>query len=240
MKIIDVIREKQADWYGKRQPVIAFLGDSITHGCFDLFLKNGKVETYVESEKAYHEKVKEIFRILYPDVPVITINAGISGDNAANGKTRLKRDVLSFNPDLVVVCYGANDSMNGADGLSNYVESLEKIFTDIRQSGAEVIFMTPSLRTDKLEVRFSEEIFNNIANEVADNENAGYLSMYADGARKLCGSYDVPVCDCHGIWQKLKDNDVNINVLLSNRINHPTEKMHWLFAYELVRTMFEA
>ena len=239
MKIIEVIKEKQADWYGKPQPVIAFLGDSVTHGCFDLFVKNGKIETYVQSEKAYHEKVKDIFRTLYPDVPINIVNGGISGDNATNGITRLKRDILFFNPHLVVVCYGLNDAMSGESGLDSYLNSLGGIFDTVRESGAEVIFMTPNLRTDTLDVRFNDELINECAKTVIKNEKSGILEKYINEARILCKNKNVPVCDCNRLWQMLKDNDVNINNLLSNRINHPTEKMHWLFAYELVKTMFE-
>lgn len=47
--------------------------------------------------------------ILYPEVPVNIVNAGISGDCAEGGLKRLERDVLSYNPDLIVVCYGLNE-----------------------------------------------------------------------------------------------------------------------------------
>ena len=70
------------------------------------------------------------------------------------------------------------------------------------------------------------------------NENDGWLEKYLDEAKRLCDEMNIPVCDCNKIWNMLKSNDVDINNLLSNRVNHPVEKMHWLFAYELVKTIF--
>ena len=117
MEIINKIKEKQKDLHGQRQPVIAFLGDSVTQGCFDLYIQDERWRPYTESNKAYHEKVREIFSMLYPTVPLQIINAGISGDCAKNAYKRLERDILSFSPDLVVVCFGLNDASFGADGI---------------------------------------------------------------------------------------------------------------------------
>ncbi len=237
MKIIEKIIKKQENLHESRQPVIAFLGDSVTQGCFELFVREGKIKPVTRSDCSYAAKVKEILEFLYPTVPINIINAGISGDSAYGGALRLERDVLSYNPDLVIVCFGLNDSSLEADGILRYKESLTKIFGEIRNIGAEVIFMTPSLKTDKVDVVI-EEAFNKIAEETAENERLGWLSKYIDEAKKICAEKNVPVCDCYKKWLTLRENSVNINHLLANRINHPVEKMHWLFAYELITTMF--
>lgn len=237
MKIIETIKNKQADWYGKRQPVIAFLGDSVTHGCFDVYAKNGTLQTTVNMPEGYHEKVKKILSILYPEVPVTIINAGISGDRADAGVDRLERDVLSYKPDLVVVCYGLNDAMKEQEGLELYKNSLTRIFSEVKNSGAEVTFMTPNLRTDKRELSRGE-ITDNAADTVIKNETEGWLESYLAAAREACAEQNVPVCDCNALWKAMKNGGVDINVILSNKINHPTEELHWLFAYELVRMMF--
>ena len=60
-----------------------------------------------------------------------------------------------------------------------------------------------------------------------------------EAARELCASMEIPVCDCYALWKKLADGGVNTTDLLSNYLNHPTREMNKMFAYELVRTMFE-
>jgi len=238
MKIIEKIIAKQEDFRGSRQPVIAFLGDSITQGCFELFIKDGKIKPATRPEDGYVQKVRKILEMLYPTVPLSIVNAGISGEAAYGGALRLQRDVLSYNPDLVIVCFGVNDSGLEADGISGYKEALSQIFDEIKAFGAEVIFMTPSLKTDKVDMLEGNEI-DEVAESVAKNEREGWLFKYVSEAKKICEEKNVPVCDCHKKWLTLRENKVDINNLLSNKINHPTEKMHWLFAYELVTTMFE-
>lgn len=236
MKILEKFIRKQKDYFSERTPTIAFFGDSVTHGCFEIFVKNEKVETVVDTKNGYHEKVRKIFNTLYPDVPVNIINAGISGDTADNAKERLGRDVLSFNPDLVIVCFGLNDAMSGAEGLTRYKNAIAEIFQNIKRTNAEVVFLTPNLMTEKQERPFGDKLLDGAAALVI--ENGKWLNKYLEEAKKEAKEQCVPVCDCNALWTELVKNGVNVNDLLSNRVNHPTRDMHWLFAYEIVKTIF--
>ncbi len=237
MKIIDKFVAKQNNYLSERTPTIAFFGDSVTHGCFEIYMKNGKLETVVDTKSAYHEKVRKIFNVLYPDVPINIINAGISGDTADNARDRLQRDVISYNPDLTIVCFGLNDAMKGFDGIELYKEALSDIFTRIKKADSDVIFMTPNLVTDTAEIPFGDEMLDDAVASVIDNRK--WFSEYIDAARVIASENNVPICDCNKIWIKLSECGVNINNLLSNRINHPTREMHMLFAYETVKTILE-
>ncbi len=81
MKIIEKIRDKNADNYGA--PVtIAFLGDSVTHGCFDCYTnEKGQVDTYFDATSAYPTRLWEMMHLLYTHGADNIINSGISGDN---------------------------------------------------------------------------------------------------------------------------------------------------------------
>lgn len=239
MKLIDRIIAKQSDWNGERQPTIAFLGDSVTQGCFEIYVKNDKVEPRTRSREAYCEKLRQIFAVLYPEVPINIINAGISGGRASGAVERLERDVLSYGPDLVVVCFGLNDAMSGRDGLEIYKDSLRQIFAKIQDAESDVIFMTPNMRTRIIEEKYSDEKLAEAAESVVQNEEDHWLDTYIYAARAVCREYGVSVCDCNRIWKSFARCGVNVNTLLSNRINHPTEELHWLFAYELARMIFD-
>ncbi len=238
MKILEKFTSKQNDYYIAGVPTIAFLGDSVTHGCFEIYVKNRKIETVVDPQSGYPEKLRTIFHNLYPDVPVNIINAGISGDTASNALNRLQRDVLNFNPDLVVVCFGLNDAMQGAAGLEVYQNALCEIFERLKSIHSEIIFMTPNLTSDKVEIPFSDTILDSAVSSVIENEREEWLNKYLESAKKVAENQNIPVCDCHAIWKILIKNGVNVNHLLSNRVNHPTRELHWLFAYELVKTIF--
>ena len=59
MKIIEKLAAKEHDMYGKPPVTIAFLGDSVTHGCFEVYRvgENG-LDTVFEAENSYSHKVK--------------------------------------------------------------------------------------------------------------------------------------------------------------------------------------
>ena len=103
MKLVEKLIEKQNDMYGKPPVTIAFLGDSVTHGCFECYMKKKDfIETVYEYKSAYSTRFREILNLLYPNVQVNVINSGISGDNAVRGASRIARDILPFNPDMVI------------------------------------------------------------------------------------------------------------------------------------------
>ena len=240
MKIIEKIKNKSDALYNHRQPVIAFTGDSVTQGCFELYVKEkGVVKTAVHSAECYAEVVKKIFALLFPTANITIVNAGISGNNAAGGAKRLKSDVLDFHPDLTVVCYGLNDSGQKQEGLEIYKDSLRKIFYDLKEAGSEVIFMTPNMCTDRVDYSIKEEEIKAAIEKVAATVNEGWLEKYIEEAKKVCEEENIPVCDCYSLWKTLKKGGVDITSILSNKGNHPVKEMHFMFAYELVRTMFE-
>ena len=72
---------------------------------------------------------------------------------------------------MVGVCFGLNDASFGEDGIDEYKNALESIFRDVREKDIELIFMTPNLRTEKLDMPRAIESFNQIAKNVAENEN---------------------------------------------------------------------
>ncbi|MBE7053223.1 MAG: GDSL family lipase [Ruminococcaceae bacterium] len=238
MRIIEKLNEKNNNLHSIRQPLIAFLGDSVTQGCYELYVKDGKVDTVFDSNNNYSTKLKEILLTFFPSSSLNIINAGISGDRAEVGLRRLERDVLSYNPDLVVVCYGLNDATRKEAEYELYLNSLKSIFEKVKETGAEIIFMTPNLWTDKIDDSITDNLIYDAVKKVADCEKEGWLKKYITSAKELCDKMDIPVCDCYKIWETFKRGGVDVNLLLSNKANHPTRDMHYLFAYELVKTMF--
>lgn len=236
MKIIEKIAKRSQDADNPR-PTIAFLGDSVTEGCFELIPRNDEgFNNVFDGESAYHKKVADILNVLFPNVLLNIINAGIAGTGAPYGLSRLERDVISKNPDLTVVCFGLNDCGKEDEGLSEYIDSLREIFRRLKAAGSEVIFMTPCM----LAARVSETIhpsFIELAGKLADRQNRGVLDRYMDAAKALCAEEGVPVCDTYAKWKRMAELGVDTTELLSNKLNHPTREMHNLFAYSLVETM---
>ncbi len=231
MEFIKKLKQKQENPTGAAPVTIAFLGDSVTQGCFELYQDGEKsLETEFREEAGYHSKLRQLLQLCYPAAPVNMIHAGISGDNAPSGLQRLDRDVLAFHPDLTVVCFGLNDCSLGADKVNLYQNALEGIFDKLQAAGSEVIFMTPNLMAETVSYEVApefREMFRAMTSHYQD------FLLYMETARRVCHEKGILLCDCCRKWEILKQNGVCIERLLSNRINHPTEEMHWMFAVSL-------
>lgn len=238
MRIVKLMAEKAAGLHTAKIPTIAFLGDSVTQGCFECFRKNnGGIETVFDKNHAYHRYVDRIFSILYPNVPLNIINAGISGDSTAGGLERLERDVLCHHPDLTVVCFGLNDCGNGFEGIEMYKQRLQEIFIKLLDSGSEVIFMTANMMNTSVSCHLEGDYFRDFAKKFMARQEEGILKAYFEGGKEVAAACGVKICDVHSKWEKLCENGVDVTELLANKLNHPTREMNWMFAYELVNTM---
>lgn len=240
MNIVKKIVEKQNNNYEKPGVTIAFLGDSVTQGCFEVYRKSEKeLETVFDKNNAYHKYFADIFSAICPSVPINIINAGISGGTALHALERLERDVLCYSPDLVVVCFGLNDSSAGMDKINVYSNSLRELFEKISGSGAEIIFMTPNMKCTQVSCHITDSLIKEVAEDNVESQNGGTMDKYIEAAVEVCKEKGVVVCDCYKKWKTLSKWGINITELLSNKINHPTRDMNYMFAYSLVETIFE-
>ena len=237
MKFVEVLKKKTEDNPGTRTPMIAFLGDSVTQGCFEVYQKGKGFEVVFDNLAGYAEKVKKIMALLYPKAPVSILNFGVNGSTAPAGYERLLRDVLPTKPDLMVVCFGLNDSNGDAEGIGIYKETLKQIFQTAKEEGIETIFMTPNMiNTDSSKVS-PGDILEPLAEVFAKRQNEGVFDAYMEAAREACDEENVVLCDCYAIWKKMQECGVNTTELLSNGLNHPVREMHELFAWQLVHTI---
>ena len=241
MKIMDLIRKKEADNTNQRGVTIAFLGDSVTQGCFEVYKKrDNRIETIFDRNATYHGYLSQIFSMLFPSVPINIINAGISGGSAPHGFKRLENDVLRYNPDLVVVCFGLNDANAGLDYLKRYETALRDIFQRLQKEKIEVIFMTPNMMNTELSEHINDKEIMKMAEVTRKTQCSGIMDAYVAAAKNVCKTLNVPVCDCYAKWKTLYENGVNVTELLANKINHPMREMNWLFAISLVETMMKS
>ncbi len=109
-----IIAKRMATFLKEQKPAepekdeykVAFIGGSLTQGG----------TRWINLTKAYlQEKM--------PDKKVVTLNAGIGGTTSTYGATRIQNNVLSKNPDLVVIEFTVNDIVNYKT-QAPYVESM--------------------------------------------------------------------------------------------------------------------
>ena len=199
------------------------------------------METVFDYKSAYSTRVREMLNILYPNVQINVINSGISGDSAPVGLERLERDILSYNPDLVVVSYGLNDSTGGISNIGNYQNALEGIFKKLKEQKIEIIFLTQNYMNTKTSVHLKDQLFIDLAKTFAENvQKNGTLKAYFNAAKESCEKYDVKICDLYPVWEKLEQAGVDVTELLANKLNHPIREFHYYMAMKLIETMLFA
>ena len=237
MKIIELLTKKSQDNFGNRSPVIAFLGDSVTQGCFEIYRDGELLRTVFDSANGYAERTKKVLSMMYPETSLSIINAGINGGSAVNGALRLDRDVLCHDPDLVVVCFGLNDCNDDGVSAASYKQSLKEIFSRVHAAGKEVVFMTPNMMNTYVGHTVTDDYAKQLGAMFAERQNNGYFDSFIEAAREAAREEQVPICDCYRLWKSMNEQGVDTTALLSNGLNHPTREMHDLFAWELVKTL---
>ncbi|MBQ7646341.1 MAG: hypothetical protein IJS94_03635 [Clostridia bacterium] len=76
------------------------------------------------------------------------INSGEGADRTDEAINRFNRDVAAYNPDIVLIMFGANDLNQGSSYSPSYVtkfeNNLQTLYDKCKAIGAKVVFMTPT------------------------------------------------------------------------------------------------
>ena len=100
--------------------ILAF-GDSLTYGT-----GASRNNTYpVELERLTGRKV---------------INAGVPGELSSKGLLRLPRLITQHQPDLIIICHGANDILRKLD-LNQTTDNIQQMIDMAKQSNSQVILI---------------------------------------------------------------------------------------------------
>ncbi len=118
---------------GKHVTIVA-LGDSITEVTFHT---RGRMNWVGLLNEAIFES--------YGNGACTLINSGKCASSYAEALTRLDRDVLRYNPDLVIIAFGMNDAGGGLEKLDVFCENVRKTVALIREHcGSEILIRTPN------------------------------------------------------------------------------------------------
>ncbi len=235
MRFASMVAAKEKDANANKTPVIAFFGDSVTHGFYGTLFDT----TAVDHRAVYHARLIDKIRMLCPAAPIEVINAGVGGMTAAGSLARLERDVLSRSPDLVVIAFGLNDVNGGEEGLPAFRAAINEIIERCHAVGAEVIYMSENMMNTYVPSEMSpSEQYYEYAHKTAEMQNTGLLAKYFTAGMESARAHGARVCDVHAKWQALATHGIDTTRLLSNGINHPTRAMHTLFADALFDCIF--
>lgn len=208
------IAAKSADPKSNGSVVIVAFGDSITMGA--------TTRGNIEPEAVYHARLKKMLEEKYPKAVFSVINSGIGGDNAEAGLARIDRDVIRYQPDLVLVAFGANGLGDSPSRLSAYESSLHKIVAKIRSgTQADVMLLTTPFMATRDNGIPSASQKEQLA-ELMKLQNTGVVKRFAETAKQVASAEGVACADVYGAWETKAAEGVDTTALLANGLNHPT------------------
>lgn len=238
MKILEKLSARNQNAPQSPAVLIACLGDSVTHGCFEVYTNRyGNIDTRYRPTEGYVGQLQRKLDEYYPAGAVSILNAGISGDSAIGGEARLERDVLSHHPDLVIVDFGLNDAMGGLEKLPAYEKAMDSIMERVLASGAECMLLTPNRMCAYAAPWVENDVLKQVAEEAAKVQNGGVLDAFVETARQVAKRHGVPVADAYAMWNRLEKAGVDTTAMLCNDINHPSARAHELFVQAILGQM---
>lgn len=137
------------------------------------------------------------FRV-QPDVAVTCYNAGVGGENTAEGLARMDSDVLAREPHLVTVEFGLNDIRYEPEkSLSEeqFAANLLTMHERLTAAGGQVIFMTPNPIVN---------VFHNYSKNTDFYQRWGgcneLCAIYAEVVREVARELSAPLCDIYAAF----------------------------------------
>lgn len=214
---------------------VVFYGDSITHGGY------------------YAKMLADFYLTRYPDRTVRFYNAGVAGDNAGAAMSRFDEDVSRWNPTVVALMFGMNDSWRDMYNpermkdpkyragvpareqqcLANYTNNMTRLVQRLRKDtpAARLMFLTPT--------PYDETAVQKGPNPVpALKGTVAALKRFADFGKKTAAETGGEVVDWNASYQKLvvdgQRKDPEFTFVRPDRV-HPAAPGHLFMAYEFLK-----
>lgn len=215
-----------------KNPLIVAVGDSVTAGHFEPLITPEEMERRFKAGIVNPDEPGEVTDVLssyvdrfrqklvekYEQTSVSVINSGIAGDTILGIERRLDRDVLRYQPDLVIV----NASLNWREDCGSnedYYTALKAVTSRIKNgTRADIILMTP-----------------NTALPTPFDHPHSTLDERVEIIRKVAKELSVCLADIYKVWNAYIDAGYPVEALLANGANHPSAVGHEGFALGLMQ-----
>ena len=227
------VAEKARDVAAAPVVIVAF-GDSVTQGFT-------RART-IEHAAVYHQQLKQQLEHAYPGTTFSVINAGVAMHTAADSLNRLERDVLRYQPDLVLVAFGLNDAVAAGEDKQfvTFKTTLNTMLDAILgETESDVVLLTPSFMAtgDNPNIDPTER---HHLEALSTLQTQGVLANCAQVVREVAEARRLPVVDVYAAWLALARQGVDTDGLLANGLNHPNAEAHRLTARLVMKLLEEA
>ena len=181
-----------------------------------------------DARESYIEKFRQKLIDKFENTSVSVLNAGIAGDYLPSMIARSERDVIRYQPDLILI----NGSLNWNDeamGDENvYKTLLQQLVRTLKEkTDADIILLTPN--GDLPATMFAE-----MGYPMADPTTW----KRCEKIREVAQEENVCLADARSVWDAAKEKGCPWEELLANKVNHPSVEGHEVYARVLMK-LFE-
>lgn len=180
---------------GDKGSSIVFTGDSITHG-----------PLHTKGYRSYTEHFRERLKEKFKNENIMVFNTGVSGATTRDIIRDFHICVNIYDPDVVFIMLGMNDSSNQIVPLEEYRSNILELINKVREIGAIPIIQT--------------------SNIIKMDLSRKRLKFYMDIVRVVARENNVMLIDHYSHWGGLEKENSNIKNELLNDLIHPNENGH--------------
>lgn len=221
------------DGLERKNPLIVALGDSVTAGHFENLVplddpkamelsgQRPRAVEITDSREGYLEQFRNMLIDKYELTSVSAINAGIAGDHLISMAARAQRDVIRYQPDLVLI----NGVLNWSPALGStqeYKACLTKLVERIQgETEADIILLTCN---------------GDLPHPLFGQPPEGQRTCdRVRAVREVAAQRQVCLADCYAVWEKARERGIPWEKLLANGVNHPSLEGHTVYAIVLMK-----
>lgn len=171
-----------------------------------------------DARESYLEKFRELLLDQFELTSVSTINAGIAGDHLLSMIARADRDVVRYQPDLVLINGVLNWGLN-LGTTAQYKEYLRGLVRKLQQeTDADIVLVTP----------------NGDLPNPPPPQGEGTPDR-VEAVRQVAWEEGVCLADTYAVWERARELGCPWEELLCNGVNHPSAEGHLVYAITLMK-----
>lgn len=155
--------------------------------------------------------------MMYGELGCEVVNAGVGGDRTTHALDRIDRDVISQNPDLVIVNFGMNDQAvdtstgKNLTSIEDYEKNYRTIIEKIQLTGSDIILVAVH------DVCTSKYGGGSPKYDSVDSEGVTYVDRYNEVVKKLAEEYDLGFLDINSLAQDMLPEIISDGIHLSDK-----------------------
>ncbi len=182
-----------------------FSGDSVTHGA-----------NFTQGYRIYSEHFSERIRTEMKRSDDVIINTAVAGETSKTILKKLEDRVIRFQPDVVSLMIGIDDSESGAAGRKIFQKNLREIIEQIRETGSLLFLHTPP--------------YFDPSEHKAHADIRAYVKIIRETARE----YWIPCLDHWNLWKLATENQQKTDLWYAPNGVHPSAQGQ----HELAKQVF--